>query len=268
MEKSVGVVVVTYNRVELLKITLCKIFSQSYKNFEILVVNNNSSDGTKEYLSANDKVQTLNLSDNLGPAGGFHEGVKYFTEVRKKDFIWLMDDDFFPAKECLKELLCRANNTLVAFPFVRLKSFKTHNMPSWSGPLIATSIVQTVGYPMKELFFWAEDTEYFQVRIQRKYGFECKWISEAKGVHFAERKTNYRQPWRYYYETRNMIYVMLHLQKLSSWRVKRAFKNWIKFLGLILFFEKNKFVKLKYFVLGTFHGISQNLGKHVDPKGK
>ena len=46
----IGVVLVTFNRLNKLKIALESYNTQTYKPSYILVVNNNSTDGTTEYL--------------------------------------------------------------------------------------------------------------------------------------------------------------------------------------------------------------------------
>jgi len=46
-----SVIVPTYNRIELLKKTLESLFRQNFKDYEVIVVNDGSSDGTHEYLS-------------------------------------------------------------------------------------------------------------------------------------------------------------------------------------------------------------------------
>lgn len=43
----------------------------------------------------------ITLPENMGGAGGFHEGIKYAFE-HGFDYIWLMDDDGFPAETCLE----------------------------------------------------------------------------------------------------------------------------------------------------------------------
>ena len=51
MKDKIGVVIVTYNRLEKLKIALKKFENQTKKQAYILVVNNASNDGTLEYLN-------------------------------------------------------------------------------------------------------------------------------------------------------------------------------------------------------------------------
>ena len=48
-DKKVGVVILTFNRLSLLKITIKKVVD-SFQPFEILIVDNNSNDGTREHL--------------------------------------------------------------------------------------------------------------------------------------------------------------------------------------------------------------------------
>lgn len=265
---QIGVVLLTHNRLNFLEIALCKIKNQSYTNIQILVVDNASTDGTRAYLSAQKKIDTLFLDTNTGPAGGFYYGIKYFKEKEEVDYLWLMDDDFFPARTCLKILVTKCDIQQVVYPYVRDRNFKTRLDPAWSGVLIPKNVINKVGLPKKELFFWGEDTEYLKYRIQELHQFPCSWIAAAKGVHFATRGKNSRAAWRYYYEARNNIYIRLYVRKSKlkfPQRIYKAFKFWLFLLGGLLFKENKKFIKLKLFILGTFHGVSKKLGKTIDP---
>ena len=46
MNINIAVVVVTYNRLKLLKENLSALLNQSYNNFDILLIDNASTDGT------------------------------------------------------------------------------------------------------------------------------------------------------------------------------------------------------------------------------
>lgn len=265
MNPKVGVVILTFNRLDLLKITICKVLAQTSIPSEILVVDNNSSDGTKEYLDSLETVNKMYLKENLGPAGGFHEGIKYFAESTDVEYVWLMDDDFFPFNSCLEILLGAVNATTMVFPFIREKDFASRREPGWWGVLIPMTIINHVGYPRKEFFFWSEDTEYLLYRIRGKYKYKGKWISAAKGVHFTKRERNHRKPWRYYYEVRNMLYMRLYVREKSFRRYYKMVKSWVKLCGSIIIKEENKFEKMKWFLRGTVDGISKKLGKTVDP---
>jgi rhamnopyranosyl-N-acetylglucosaminyl-diphospho-decaprenol beta-1,3/1,4-galactofuranosyltransferase len=265
MEPNVGVVIVTYNRLDLLKITICKVLSQTLRPSEILIVDNYSTDGTREYLKTLKDVSTLLLSENEGPAGGFYEGIKYFAERSEVDYVWLMDDDFFPFKSCLEILANSVDSETMVFPYIREKDFISRRDPGWWGVLIPKSIISKVGYPKKELFFWTEDSEYLLHRIRGKFKFKARWISSAKGVHFTKRVKNHRPPWKFYYETRNMLYMRLYERDITVRRSFKLIKSWIKLLGSIVFKENKKGEKLSMFLLGTMDGVNKRLGKRVDP---
>ncbi|MCY2686969.1 glycosyltransferase family 2 protein [Salinimicrobium sp. TH3] len=264
MKGKVGVVILTHNRLSLLKVTLCKVLAQTYKPAEILVVDNNSDDGTKNFLADLNDVTKLLLNDNSGPAGGFYEGIKYFAENTDVDYVWLMDDDFFPFPSCLQILLDNTHNEKVVYPYVREKNLATRLKPGWWGVLVPLHVVKKVGYPKRELFFWAEDSEYLQTRMH-KFNFSSEWIPSAKGVHFTARTTNHRKPWKYYYEVRNMLYMRLYEKEPTIRRYKKMLRSWFYLLGAILFKDDDKLKKLKFFILGTYHGVSRKLGKRIEP---
>lgn len=100
---KVAAVVVTYNRLALLKGCLDSIRNQTRKVEEIIVVNNSSTDQTPEWL-ATQRDLTVITQANLGGAAGFHTGLKAAYE-RGYDWIWIMDDDVFPDPEALGNLL-------------------------------------------------------------------------------------------------------------------------------------------------------------------
>ena len=96
-------VVVTYNRLALLKKVIDLLKRQTRQLDSIVIVNNGSTDGTKEWLEQEKNITLINQS-NSGGAGGFETGVKYAYE-NEADWIWMMDDDVFPNIDCLEKLL-------------------------------------------------------------------------------------------------------------------------------------------------------------------
>lgn len=96
MYKSIAAVIVTYNRLDKLKITVEKSLQESLDH--IFIINNNSTDGTKEWLErlGNERITSLHLKENIGGAGGFHEGLKAALELQDIDWIVCFDDDSYP----------------------------------------------------------------------------------------------------------------------------------------------------------------------------
>jgi rhamnopyranosyl-N-acetylglucosaminyl-diphospho-decaprenol beta-1,3/1,4-galactofuranosyltransferase len=108
--ETVAVVVVTYNRADLLVGMLAGLAALERVPDAVIVVDNASTDRTPDVLrTAADDVEGLSViraEENLGGAGGFHLGVRTAFE-RGFDRIWLMDDDVVPAPDCLSVLMAQ-----------------------------------------------------------------------------------------------------------------------------------------------------------------
>ena len=70
---------------------------------KIIVINNNSSDGTTEWLKHQSSFEVIHQG-NVGGAGGFKRGMLRAQELTC-DFMWLMDDDVEPELDCLEKIL-------------------------------------------------------------------------------------------------------------------------------------------------------------------
>src|SRR5690606_32346153 len=104
--ESVAVVIVTYNRADLLVRMLDGLAAQTRRPDAVVVVDNASSDHTGEVLAARTDLplHVITSPDNLGGAGGFHLGMKTAHE-QGFDRSWLVDDDVVPAPDCLEVLM-------------------------------------------------------------------------------------------------------------------------------------------------------------------
>lgn len=132
----IGVVVVTYNRLEKLKNALMCYEEQSLRPGYVIVVNNASTDGTGEFLeewqskgqspvdagraAGADHGQTenidaagdetgnfrrivINTGSNLGGSGGFAVGLRRAIEERAR-WVWIADDDAYPERDCFEKV--------------------------------------------------------------------------------------------------------------------------------------------------------------------
>lgn len=104
--ETVAVVIVTFNRADLLTGCLDGLAAQTRAPDRIIVVDNASTDHTRDVLEGRSDlpIEAVHLTDNTGGAGGFHTGVKLAHE-QGHDRIWLMDDDVVAAPDCLAQLL-------------------------------------------------------------------------------------------------------------------------------------------------------------------
>src|SRR5690606_18031277 len=96
---------------------------------------------------------SFQIYDNVGPAGGFYYGLKKFQESFC-DFVWLMDDDIIPNPECLQALIDCSDLEPYIFSKVQKKTGEEVEAFGWWGVLIAKKIVEKVGLPIKDFFYW------------------------------------------------------------------------------------------------------------------
>lgn len=261
---NVLVVIVTFNRVDILKECINNLLPQkAFGLGEIFVVVNGKDAETIEYLRdfSSDISLRYRMYDNIGPAGGFHEGLSYFLSS-SFEYVWLMDDDIIVGKDALKYLLEQGYSYV--YPKVFTPSKKEIISYGWWGVLMDKKLVQKVGLPVKELFYWAEDTEFLQDRIERKFKIKAKRSQEAVVVHLHKRN-KLKPSWYYYYAIRNTLYYRTHIAGYTQYRLKRTFYLLISSFFRILFIEKRKVLKIYLYLLGVFHFFIKKIGKTIDP---
>lgn len=74
----VSVIIPTYNRAQLLVKALQSVLNQTYQNFEILIIDDNSSDNTSEIINnfKDDRIKYFQLSKNQGAPAARNNGIK------------------------------------------------------------------------------------------------------------------------------------------------------------------------------------------------
>ncbi|HEX6462233.1 MAG TPA: glycosyltransferase family 2 protein [Candidatus Saccharimonadales bacterium] len=97
MKKSVAVVIPTVNGARHLRRSVPSILKQSYKNYTVIVVDNNSkNDDTASYLAELSQKHSnfiaLTNADNLGFTGGVNAGIR-FALMHDFDYIALLNND-------------------------------------------------------------------------------------------------------------------------------------------------------------------------------
>lgn len=110
MEK-VSAVITTHNRCTLMKKALESVLDQTYKNIECIIVNDNSTDGTKEYLSTiNDKrVKVINIGSGETKGGNYARN-RGIDASQGKYIAFLDDDDVWIPEKIEKQVKCFENN--------------------------------------------------------------------------------------------------------------------------------------------------------------
>lgn len=206
MKPKILSLVVTYNRLNDLKVCVDAIRNQSYKGFDTLIVNNGSTDGTKEWLENQTDLNTIHQT-NQGGAGGFYVGMKYMYE-HDYEWLWMMDDDGIAENNQLKALMEYASQE--KFPVVNALVLNkddneelSFNAPihhkdelkgkyitdgfvhPFNGTLIHRSVIENVGMIKREMFIWGDEMEYME-RL-RVNGYKPVTVVEAIHYHPKEK---------------------------------------------------------------------------------
>lgn len=197
---KIGAVIVTYNRMELLKKTLISLCNQSTKLSGILVFDNFSSDNTYNYLV---DMQYTNCSEyetltnkewngltayyyrngtNEGGAGGFSKGMKLAVNLGW-DYIWIMDDDVNPEEDCLEKLIkaqdaehmitipCRTDGNNQDFAYIGIDMSNPFKI-SWSKTCKSIASQKIEKY--EDVVTMPFEGPLINVKLINKIGFPCK----------------------------------------------------------------------------------------------
>lgn len=97
-------VVVTWNRRALLAESLAAVRAQTHAPSAVVVVDNASTDGTRDDLVGREDLDVVLLDRNTGGAGGFAAGIEQAL-THDPDLVWLLDDDTVPTPTALAELV-------------------------------------------------------------------------------------------------------------------------------------------------------------------
>lgn len=240
MIEKVAAVVVTYNRRDCLLRCIQALKMQIYDNFDILIIDNNSTDGTRESIDEfikNGDVKYCNTGANLGGAGGFNYGMNCAVQAGYSH-LWIMDDDCLPEPDALDSLaradeelggnygflssvaywrdgsLCNMNIQKTGLK-TKIEDYGSAKVPvimaTFVSAFFSADVVKKYGLPIKEFFIWSDDLEYTR-RISKD--MPCYVIPSSRVLHDMKSndKVNIatdsadRLP-RYAYLYRNEVYV-------------------------------------------------------------
>lgn len=286
--QKIDVVVVTYNRLQLLKECVNSLIAQKKNLSQIFIINNCSTDGTSEYLRSlkeNKLFCIFNLNSNIGGAAGFEYGIKMASERGNGKYIWIMDDDTIPSNSASYELLRAANQLHDNFGFLcsndRWRDGSATNIPKASSRwtslaayglievlnatfvsvLTKKSTVMKVGLPLGQMKIWGDDTEY-TTRLSRHS--PSYFVSNSIVLH----KTNHNlsndsicnissdRLWRYQCLYRNLIYI--DRKYYSNKRVVKAIIHNFIDIYKCLSTKSNKTRKILCIIRGTWSGLFFN----------
>jgi len=217
---KVFIIVLNYNGRDVLKNCLKSVFRINYPNFEVVVVDNASTDGSLESVKADfSKAHFIKNETNLGFSTGNNIGIRFALE-KMADFVLLLNNDTEVESNFLQELVTasladekigisspkifkdRSENIWFAggeINWLKMKTAHENHCPVSSKPyetgfisgcamLIKKEVFKKIGLFDEDFFLYWEDTD-FSVRAQRA-GFKTVVIPTATVYHFEKSENN------------------------------------------------------------------------------
>lgn len=238
MPGSVCAVVVTYNRLDLLRECLAAVTGQSHPPDHVLVVDNASTDGTRAAVAAEHPgAEILALPTNEGSSGGFHEGMRRGLEG-DWEWLWVMDDDTIPHPDALEKLLDASEDLADEHPsllasavlwtdgtvhpmnppgidlrdldrFVKqtTRGYVPIRYNTFPSLLVRAEAVRRHGPPRKPFFIWSDDID-FTARILRDEERGFLVLSSVATHKTKTPHSPYEGGERYYFAVRNGIWML------------------------------------------------------------
>lgn len=285
---KVAAVVVTYNRKELLKECI-EALKASTCSVDVIIVDNNSTDGTKEYISdlIGGNVIYKRLKKNLGGAGGFSAGMKYAVK-KGYEYVWIMDDDTIVKKDTLEVLLKAKDEMSDDFGFISssvkwidgsdckmnrqtykeqisdyeksyvMKGIYPVKAATFVSLLFSSDAIKQIGLPLKEYFIWGDDKEY---TLRMSNEFACYNVVDSQVVHKMNNnegsnitKDDIGRIDRYYYAYRN-DFATARSQGIKDLLIYMA-GFMLNAVRIILFAPSNKSKRLGIMLKGLKDGIA------------
>jgi GT2 family glycosyltransferase len=284
---KIAVVIVTFNRCDELVKTISAILNQGILENDIIVINNNSTDNTKNILDSNYKnIQSIHLNENIASAGGFSKGMQTAFE-KGYDWVWLFNDDSRPVEGSLKSILTHLNSDKIQIGLLKIANKDENNkavLLYWNGvrkPVsvdVSNEIVQTDLITFDGCIISKKTIEkigycdplYFMGTYEFDYCLKAK--DAGIGVYTLPNGLiedgklggkNGTPPWRQYYNTRNHLWLALNRKSFV------IFKGWlireIKYTLSIILSGDKKIMRLVFKLRAIRDAFLNKRGKRYDP---
>ncbi|MGG4000400.1 glycosyltransferase family 2 protein [Anoxybacillus kestanbolensis] len=268
---KVAIIIVNYNGYEDTIECLNSLSKISYPNFEVIVVDNHSSD--KRILEIKNifpEVHLVSLKENKGFAGANNEGIRYcLANLKNVKYFLLLNNDtevdknfLFPLVDNMEKkteigacspLIFYFNsrdslwfgggaiNWLYGKPYHLTKLQKGFNVDveneflTGCALLLSEKVISNVGFMEESYFLYFEDVAYC-LDIKAK-GFKLAVVEESKIWHKVSSTTGYRSALSNYYGTRNNLFFM------------KSYTNKTNFLYFFILFTIKNLIKITYYLL-------------------
>lgn len=235
---SVSIIIVTYNGRRFLDDCLSSLAFQTFQNFEVILVDNGSSDESVSFVRKKyPSVVIIENGVNLGFAGGTNTGIR----VAKGEFILALNNDTIADPSFLEEIVrpMQADSHVgvcgskMVFPDKRLNSTGiciSRSGAAWDrgmfeddrgqydreeevfgacagAALYRKAMLDRIGLLDEDFFAYMEDVDLaYRARLA---GWKCIYVPTARIVHYHGGTAGYKSDLAVYYGNRNGVWYVL-----------------------------------------------------------
>ncbi|WP_456277648.1 glycosyltransferase family 2 protein [Bacillus sp. AK128] len=256
----VSIVMLAWNRKEDVRESLIRINEVCYNPFEVIVVDNASNDGTQDMVETEfPDVKLIRMYKNIGI-----EAYNIGFENAKGDYIIIIDDDSFPARNALTLMVEQFEQdpylggvafdvrNFYTYDDIRRDTKDETNHPiasasnyvlgfNGAGVGIRSNLFRKIGYYPEEFFLYHNELD-TAFRIMNE-GFHIKFFSTIVSYHKYSpvNRASWRAP---YYYTRNAFWIIWKYYPINI-----AIKETVSLFNKCIFhsFEQRTLVYLKAF---------------------
>lgn len=264
MKDKVAIILVNYNGEKYNEECIDSILKSTYKNYEIIVVDNNSSDNSVELLikKFNDNIKIIKAKSNLGFSGANNLGIKYAID-NNFEYIMLLNNDTVIDDRMVEIMINSSKNNLIVSPKIYYYDNKeilwsaggsinwhkglpiqygigeTENKENNTRKeiefatgcciLIPIEAIKKTGMMSEDYFLYYEDTDYC-IRLLRN-GFKIIYEPNAFLYHKVSASTGGEKSKMYwYYMTRNRLIFNKKFNKNITYKIYFFMTTVIKFI--------------------------------------
>lgn len=240
-EPKVLTIIVTYDKKEYVSNLLKSLKEVNFKNYDVIVVDNASTDGTADYIEEHfPHVSVIRNSVNGGGSAGFNTGLSYAFKKYGYEYYWLLDNDVIVSKDTLEKLvevldkdneiaiagsqMCqldnpRVTNEIGAFVDLRmgclvLNRHLTRRRNNTTGifdvdyvagasMLVRANVAKRAGC-WEDFFIHFDDVDWC-LRI-KKMGYRVVGVADSVIWHLSAMEKPIT--WALYYDVRNMLFLL------------------------------------------------------------
>ena len=125
--KKVSVIIPVYNSSKSIKDCLDSVIKQTYKNLEIILIDDKSSDNSVDIIKTykDNRIRFIELEENSGAAIARNKGI----EISTGDYICFIDsDDYWKLNKIEKQVKFIKNKEFIYSGYAYYKNGKTHDV--------------------------------------------------------------------------------------------------------------------------------------------